>query len=156
MAKSTPAVLMLRKAGVDFTLHTYDYAPGNQAVGMQAAEALGVPPGEVFKTLMAQVDGKPVCAIAPSDREISLKRLAASAGGKAAQMMRPEEAERLTGYHVGGISPFGQRRAVPVFLEEGALLLERIFLNGGQRGLQVRLSPQEIIRVLNAKPVGLV
>ncbi|MCH8686442.1 Cys-tRNA(Pro) deacylase [Pedomonas mirosovicensis] len=150
MAKSTPAVVTLQRAGADFTLHTYDYAPGNQRVGLQAAEALGVSPSEVYKTLMALVDGKPVCAIAPSDQEISLKRLASAAGGKAAQMMPVPDAERVTGYRVGGISPFGQRRAVPVFLEEGALRLPLIFLNGGQRGLQVRLDPREIVRILNA------
>lgn len=155
MARTTPAVVALRRAGVTFTLHTYDYAPGDQRVGLQAAAALGVDPGEVFKTLMALVDGKPVCAIAPSDREISLKRLAAAAGGKHAQMMPAADAERITGYHVGGISPFGQRRRVPVFLEESALGLPLIYLNGGQRGLQVRLAPGEIVRVLNATPAAL-
>jgi len=156
MAKSTPAVVALQRAGVDFTLHTYDYAPGDQRVGLQAAQALGVDPAEVYKTLMVLVDGKPVCAIAPSDREISLKRLAAAAGGKAAHMMPVPDAERITGYRVGGISPFGQRRRVPVFLEEAALGLPRIFLNGGQRGLQVRLDPREIVRVLGATPAALV
>jgi len=156
MAKSTPAILALQRAGVAFTLHTYDYDPGDQRVGLQAAAALGVDAAEVFKTLMALVDGKPVCAIAPSDREISLKRLAAAAGGKAAKMMPPADAERATGYRVGGISPFGQRRAVPVFLDETALAFPLIFLNGGQRGLQVRLDPREIIRALGATPVALV
>ncbi|MGK2287079.1 Cys-tRNA(Pro) deacylase [Pedomonas sp. V897] len=156
MAKSTPAVVALQRAGVDFTLHTYDYAPGDQRVGLQAAQALGVDPAEVYKTLMVLVDGKPVCAIAPSDREISLKRLAAAAGGKAAHMMPVPDAERITGYRVGGISPFGQRRRVPVFLEEAAQGLPRIFLNGGQRGLQVRLDPREIVRVLGATPAALV
>ena len=156
MAKSTPAVVAFQRAGVAFTLHTYEYDPGDQRVGLQAAEALGVNPAEVFKTLMALVDGKPVCAIAPSDREIHLKRLAAAAGGKAAKMMPPAEAERMTGYRIGGISPFGQKRAVPVFLDETALGHPLIFLNGGQRGLQVRLDPQDIIRTLKATPVALV
>lgn len=156
MAKSTPAVVALQRAGVTFTLHLYDYDPGDQRVGLQAAEALGASPAEVFKTLMALVDGKPVCAIAPSDREIHLKRLAAAAGGKAAKMMPPADAERLTGYRVGGISPFGQKKAVPVFLDETALTFPLIFLNGGQRGLQVRLDPRDIVGVLGAKPVALV
>lgn len=156
MAKSTPAVVALQRAGVTFTLHLYDYDPGDQRVGLQAAEALGASPAEVFKTLMALVDGKPVCAIAPSDREIHLKRLAAAAGGKAAKMMPPADAERLTGYRVGGISPFGQKKAVPVFLDETALTLPLIFLNGGQRGLQVRLDPRDIVGVLGAKLVALV
>lgn len=156
MAKSTPAVVALQRAGVDFTLHTYDYDPGDQRVGLQAAEALGVNPAEVFKTLMALVDGKPVCAIAPSDHEIHLKRLAAAAGGKTAKMMPPQDAERITGYRVGGISPFGQKRTVPVFLDDTALAHPLIYLNGGQRGLQVRLNPQEIIRVLKATAVALI
>lgn len=156
MAKSTPAVVALQRAGVTFTLHTYDYDPGDQRVGLQAAEALGVNPAEVFKTLMALVDGKPVCAIAPSDSEIHLKRLAAAAGGKAAKMMPPPDAERMTGYRIGGISPFGQKRAVPVFLDETALGFPLIYLNGGQRGLQVRLDPRDIIHILKAKPVALV
>lgn len=156
MAKSTPAVVALQRAGVSFTLHTYDYDPGDQRVGLQAAEALGVNPAEVFKTLMALVDGKPVCAIAPSDHEIHLKRLAAAAGGKAARMMPPQDAERVTGYRVGGISPFGQKRALPVFLDDSALTHPLIYLNGGQRGLQVRLDPLEIIRVLKATAVALI
>ena len=156
MAKSTPAVVALQRAGVAFTLHTYEYDPGSQRVGLQAAEALGADPAQVFKTLMALVDGKPVCAIAPSDREISLKRLAAAAGGKSAKMMPAPDAERLTGYRVGGISPFGQRRPVPVFLDEPARGFPMIFLNGGQRGLKVRLTPNEIIRVLGAPPAALV
>ena len=156
MAKSTPAVVALQRAGVTFTLHTYEYDPGDQRVGLQAAEALGVSPAEVFKTLMALVDGKPVCAIAPSDQEIHLKRLAAAAVGKAAKMMPPPDAERMTGYRIGGISPFGQKRAVPVFLDETALGFPLIFLNGGQRGLQVRLDPNDIVRVLGATPVALV
>ena len=155
MAKSTPAVVAFQRAGVAFTLHTYEYDPGDQRVGLQAAEALGVNPAEVFKTLMALVDGKPVCAIAPSDHEIHLKRLAAAAGGKTAKMMPPPDAERMTGYRIGGISPFGQKRAVPVFLDETALGHPLIFLNGGQRGLQVRLDPQDIIRTLKATPVAL-
>lgn len=156
MAKSTPAVVALQRAGVTFTLHTYDYDPGDHRVGLQAAEALGVNPAEVFKTLMALVDGKPVCAIAPSDSEIHLKRLAAAAGGKAAKMMPPSDAERMTGYRIGGISPFGQKRAVPVFLDDTALGHPLIYLNGGQRGLQVRLDPRDIICVLKATPVALI
>jgi Cys-tRNA(Pro) deacylase len=102
---------------------------------------LGVPPSRVLKTLMATVDGKPVCVVVPSDREVAMKRLAAAFGGKSAQMVPPAEAERVTGYHVGGISPFGQRRPVPTIIEVSALEAETVFVNGGQRGLQVELSP---------------
>ncbi len=141
---------MLEQAGVAFTVHSYDYDPGADKVGLQAAEALGEPPQRVLKTLMALVDGKPVCVIVPSDCEVSMKKLAAAFSGKSAQMMKPPEAERLSGYKVGGISPFGQMRRIPTALEQQALTHELVYLNGGQRGLQLRLSPQDVVTTLNA------
>ncbi|MBC2667425.1 Cys-tRNA(Pro) deacylase [Novosphingobium flavum] len=151
MAKGTPATLALDKAGAVFTLHEYAYDPAADRVGLQAAEALGADPGEVFKTLMVLVDGKPACAILASDREAALKKVAAVLGGKSAQMMKPADAERLTGYKVGGISPFAQKRAVPTVLDAGAMGLAAIYLNGGRRGLQVRLAPDDAARLLGAK-----
>jgi len=156
MSKTTPATLALTKAGAAFTLHTYAYDPNGQRVGLQAAEALGEDPCRVLKTLMAEVDGRPVCVAIPSDREVSMKKLAAAFGGKSAAMMKPSAAERLTGYVVGGISPFGQKRPVPTAMEEMALLEDYIYLNGGQRGLQVRLDPNEALSVLGAVAVDLV
>ena len=111
MSKTTRATQALEKHGIRFTLHAYDYDPDAESIGLQAAEALGVEPHRMLKTLMAEVDGKPVCAVVPSDAEVSMKKLASAFGGKAAKMMRPADAERLTGYHVGGISPFGQKKA---------------------------------------------
>src|SRR3954469_7071098 len=113
MPKSTRATLALEKLGVTFTLHAYDYDPDADSIGLQAAAALGIAPSRMLKTLMAEVDGKPVCVIIPSDREVSMKKLAAAFHGKTAKMMRPADAERLTGYHVGGISPFAQKKRVP-------------------------------------------
>ena len=150
MAKRTPATLALEQAGVAFTVHSYEYEPGAERIGLAAAEALGVPPGQVLKTLMAEVDGKPVCVIVPSDREVAMKKLAAAFGGKVAQMLAPAAAERLSGYHVGGISPFGQRRVVPTAIEQAALAEESVFINAGQRGLQVRLAPRDAAYVLRA------
>jgi Cys-tRNA(Pro)/Cys-tRNA(Cys) deacylase len=150
MSLSTRATAALAAAGVAFTVQRYEYDPGGERVGLQAAEALGEDPRRVLKTLMAEVDGKPVCAIVPSDREVGMKRLAAAFGGKSAQMMRPADAERLTGYKVGGISPFGQRRKVPVVLEAAALGEALVFVNGGQRGLQVRLDPKDVQQALGA------
>ncbi len=141
MSKTTPATLALRKLGCAFRLHTYVYDSSAESIGLQAAEALGVEPGRVLKTLMAEVDGKPVCAVVPSDCEVSMKRLAAAFDGKAANMMRPADAERLTGYHVGGISPFGQKKRVPVAIEQAALRHLTVFVNGGQRGLQIESTP---------------
>src|SRR5512140_1763512 len=103
MSKTTRATQALTSLGIKFALHTYDYDPDADRIGLQAAEALGVEPRRVLKTLMAEVDGKPVCVVVSSDREVSMKRLAAAFRGKNAGMMRPADAERLSGYHVGGI-----------------------------------------------------
>ncbi|ANL26202.1 Cys-tRNA(Pro)/Cys-tRNA(Cys) deacylase [Rhizobium phaseoli] len=150
MSKTTRATQVLSQAGIAFTIHTYDYDPGAERVGLQAAEALGEAPHRVLKTLMAEVDGKPVCVVVPSDREVSMKKLASAFGGKSANMMKPADAERLTGYHVGGISPFGQKKTVPTAIEEAALAEPLVYLNGGQRGLQVRLAPKDALAVLKA------
>ena len=156
MSKSTRATLALAKAGVSFTLHNYDYDPGSERVGLQAAEALGEEPARVLKTLMAEVDGKPVCAILPSDQEVAMKKLAAAFGGKSAQMMKPPAAERMTGYVVGGISPFGQKRVVPTVIEESAFLHDLVYMNGGQRGLQVRIAPADAQTALGATVAAII
>ena len=150
MSKTTRATQALDKLRVKYALHSYDYDPDAESIGLQAAESLGVAPQRMLKTLMAEVDGKPVCAVVPSDCEVSMKKLAAAFGGKAAKMMRPADAERLTGYHVGGISPFGQKKRVPVAIEAAALGHASIFLNGGQRGLQVELAPEDAIKASGA------
>ena len=95
---------------------------------------------------MAEVDGKPVCVVVPSDSEVSMKKLAAAFGGKSASMMKPADAERMTGFKVGGISPFGQRKAVPTAIDETAELYDEVLINGGQRGLLVGLAPGDAIR----------
>lgn len=150
MSKATRATTALAKAGIAFTIHEYDYDPDADSIGLQAAAAIGEDPSRVLKTLMALVDGKPACVIVPSDHEVSMKRLAAAFGGKAATMMKPAEAERVTGYKVGGISPFGQMRAVRTAIEAQALAHALVYMNGGQRGLQVRLAPRDAVTVLNA------
>ena len=123
---------------------------------MQAAEALDEPPARVLKTLMGELDGKPVCVVLPSDREVSMKKLAAALGGKSAARRKPADAERLTGYHVGGISPFGQKKQVAVAIEEAALLEPYVFINAGQRGLQLRLDPADAQRALKAVAASIV
>ena len=150
MSKTTRPTQTLTKLGVAFTLHAYDYDPEANSIGLQAAAALGAEPRRVLKTLMAEVDGKPVCVIVPSDREVSMKKLASAFGGKAAKMMRPADAERLTGYHVGGISPFGQKKRVPVAIEVSALGEANVFINGGQRGLQIQIDPNDARTALGA------
>ncbi|MBP1841767.1 Cys-tRNA(Pro)/Cys-tRNA(Cys) deacylase [Rhizobium petrolearium] len=156
MSRTTRATQALQKAGVAFTTVTYDYDPNADRIGLQAAEAIGEEPRRVLKTLMAEMDGKPVCVVVPSDREVSMKKLAAAFGGKSANMMKPADAERATGYHVGGISPFGQKKQVPTAIEVTALDEPYVFINGGQRGLQVRLDPKAARDALKAIAAPLV
>lgn len=155
MAK-TPAIVALTRAGVAFEIASYDYDPAADRVGLQAARAMGVPADQVFKTLMLLIDGRPACAILPADAELNMKKLAAAMAGKSAEMMKQADAERLTGYHVGGISPFGQRRVVPTAIDEHALLHEKIFLNAGQRGLQIAITPEAAIQALVARIADIV
>lgn len=155
MAKTTPATLALQKAGVAYELVTYDYDPGDERVGLQAAAAIGEDPARVFKTLMMEADGKPVCVVIPSDHEASLKKVAAVFGAKHAAMMKPPAAERLTGYHVGGISPLGQKRKVPTAVDETAFVFDTVYVNGGQRGLQARLAPADLVKALEAQTADL-
>jgi Cys-tRNA(Pro)/Cys-tRNA(Cys) deacylase len=150
MSRSTRATLALEKLGVKFTLHGYAYDPDADRIGLQAAAALGIAPRRLLKTLMAEVDGKPVCVVVASDRDVSMKKLAAAFAGKTAKMMRPAEAERLTGYHVGGISPFAPKKRVPVAIDQAALGETTVYINGGQRGLQIELAPDDARRALGA------
>ena len=155
MAKGTPATVALQKAGVAFTLHEYDYDPNAARIGLQAAEALGIAPERLLKTLMAKAGGTVVCVLVPSDKEVNLKRLAAAAGAKDAAMLPPAEAERITGYHVGGISPLGQKKRTPTFIERAALTPATILVNGGRRGLQIEIAPSDLVKALAAKAADL-
>lgn len=150
MSRATPATRRLDALGAPYRLHVYDYDPEAPNIGQHAARTLGISPSVMFKSLMTLVDGRPVCAVVGSDGELALKRLAQAAGGKSAQMMAPQAAERSTGYKVGGISPLGQRRVVPVFLDAGALDHAAIYVNGGQRGLQIEIAPAELVRAAGA------
>ena len=155
MSRTTPGTLLLETLGIAFELHPYDYDPEAPRVGLAAAEALRVDPAQVFKTLMAELDGKPVCIVIPSDQEASMKKVAAVFGGKSAAMMKVPDAERLTGYKVGGIGPFGQKRAVPTALDETAELFDRIYINAGQRGLLISLAPSDAVKAAAMKVADL-
>jgi Cys-tRNA(Pro)/Cys-tRNA(Cys) deacylase len=150
VSRSTPSTLALDRARVAYTLATYAYDPGADRIGLQAAGALGAPPAEVLKTLIVKADGKPACVILASDREVSMKKLAAALGAKACEMAPPADAERITGYRVGGVSPFGQKKHLPTVIDTAAAALSEAYVNGGQRGLQVRLAPADLVRLLNA------
>jgi Cys-tRNA(Pro)/Cys-tRNA(Cys) deacylase len=156
MSKSTRATMALGAAGAKFDVVVYDYDPDADRIGMQAAESLGVSPSIVLKTLMAEVDGKPVCVVVPSDKEVSMKKLAAALRGKAANMMKPAMAEKATGYVVGGISPFGQKKPVPTVFEIEAMAHDLVYMNGGQRGLQVRLTPADAVAAAKAITAAIV
>lgn len=151
MALATPATLVLVRLNVPFSLHTYEYDPDAERVGLHAAEALGESPQRVLKTLIAQVDGKPVCLVLPSDREASMKKVAAAFGGKSAAMLPVPDAERITGYRVGGVSPFGQKKKLRTVVDAAALPEPLVYVNGGQRGLQLRLAPADLLRAAEAR-----
>lgn len=156
MAQATPATRALQAAGVPFELRTYDYDPDAASVGLHAAESLGEAPRRVLKTLLVQVDGRPACIVLPSDREASMKKVAAAFGGKSAAMLPVADAERVTGYKVGGVSPFGQKRRLPTCVEAAALDEPYVFVNGGQRGLQIRLAPADLVGASAARAATLV
>lgn len=152
---ATQALRVLAAAGVEVSLHPYDYDPKAEAVGLAAARALGLDPALTLKTLMVEVDGRPGCCVIPSDRQLSMKKVAAAFAGKSAAMMPPARAERLTGYHVGGISPFGQKRQVPTVMEAGVAGAPRVWINAGQRGLLLGIAPEAALVVLGAKAAAL-
>ena len=153
MAEGTRATAALDKAGIAHGLHAYDYSADVDSKGLAAAQALGIDPARMFKTLMAWVDKQPVIAVIPSDRRLSLKKLAACCGGKHAQMMDIPEAERRSGYKVGGISPFAQQRPAGVVFAQDARLHERLYINAGQRGLLLDIAPDAAVRFLQASLV---
>lgn len=153
---STPALRALADLGIEVGLHPYAYDPKAEATGLQAAQALGIEPAVMLKTLMVEVDGKPACCVIPSDKQLSMKKVAAAFGGKSAAMMAAPKAEKLTGYHVGGISPFGQKRSVPTAIEITACAAPRVWINAGQRGLLLSLTPDEAVRSLSARSVALI
>jgi Cys-tRNA(Pro)/Cys-tRNA(Cys) deacylase len=150
MARATPATQVLERSSVPFTLHEYQYDPSAENIGLHAARALGILPIRLLKTLMAKADDNVVCVLMPSNRDVNFKKLAAAANAKSAAMLLPTDAERLTGYHIGGISPFGQKRPAPVYLEKTVLAFPSVFVNGGQRGLQIELATKDLARVLKA------
>jgi len=147
----TPALVALQREGVAHTVHAYDHDPGAESYGMEAAEALGLDPATVFKTLLAEVDGSPVVAIVPVTGQLDLKALAAARGGKRARMLDPSVAERLTGYVVGGISPLGQRTSSPTVLDASALGQPVVYVSGGRRGLDIGIAPEDLVRVTAAQ-----
>ena len=154
----TPALAILAAAGTAHVVHEYE-APepaggrdrdARPHYGLDAAAALGVDPARIFKTLVASVDGRLVVGVVPVSGELDLKALAEAAGGRRAELAEPEAAQRATGSVVGGISPLGHRRPMPVYVDAGAAAFATIFVSGGRRGLQVELAPADLVRVAGA------
>ena len=146
----TPATLALTAAGIRFTGHSYVHDPSATNFGLEAAEALSLNPEQVFKTLLADVDGRLVVGIVPVTGKLDLKALAAVVGGKKAAMADPAVAQRKTGYVVGGISPIGQKSAHPTVLDETAELFDSVFVSGGRRGFDIELAPADLVAVTSA------
>ncbi|MFJ6567080.1 Cys-tRNA(Pro) deacylase [Streptomyces sp. NPDC091292] len=152
----TPATVALTAAGTDFTVHAYEHDPAHPSYGEEAAEAMGVSPERVFKTLVADVDGELTVAVVPVAGSLDLKALAAAVGGKRATMADPAAAERVTGYVRGGISPLGQRKKLRTVLDESAGTHPTICVSAGRRGLEVELTPGDLAALTDAvlAPVG--
>ena len=146
----TPATAALSAAGIPYIEHVYEHDAANSNFGLEAAGALGLDPDRVFKTLLADVDGALVVGIVPVTGKLDLKALAAAVGGKKAEMADPKVAERRTGYVVGGISPIGQKSPHRTVLDESAELWDTIYVSGGRRGLDVELSPADLVAVTGA------
>ena len=155
MALGTPATVALAAAGITFTPHAYEHDAANTNFGLEAASALGLDPEQVFKTLLADVDGVLTVAIVPVTGKLDLKALAAAVGGKKAEMTDPKVAERKTGYVVGGISPIGQKTKNPTVLDETAELFETIFVSGGKRGFDIELAPADLLRVTGGETAAI-
>ncbi|WP_375500797.1 Cys-tRNA(Pro) deacylase [uncultured Jatrophihabitans sp.] len=150
MATGTPATSALTSAGIAFTLHPYAHDPRATAYGEEAAAALGVEPEQLFKTLIASVDGTLACAIVPVAARLDVKAFAAALGGKRAELADPAAAARATGYVVGGISPIGQKTRLRVVADESVELFDTVYVSAGKRGLQVELAPADLVRVTSA------
>ncbi|WP_329340211.1 Cys-tRNA(Pro) deacylase [Streptomyces sp. NBC_00663] len=152
----TPATVALTTADVAFTVHAYDHDPNHPSYGEEAAEAMGVSPERVFKTLVADVDGTLTVAVVPVAGQLDLKALAAAVNGKRAAMADPTLAERTTGYVRGGISPLGQRKKLPTVLDASASTHPTICVSAGRRGLEVELAPEDLVKLTEAvlAPIG--
>ncbi|MFF0524740.1 Cys-tRNA(Pro) deacylase [Actinomadura nitritigenes] len=148
--QGTPATVAAAKAGIEFTVHAYEPAPDAESYGAAAADALGVPHDRIFKTLVAEVDGRLTVGIVPVSGSLDLKALAAAAGGKKAAMAHPRDAERATGYVVGGISPLGQRRRLPTVIDASVSALATVYVSAGRRGLQIEVVPADLVALTGA------
>ncbi len=154
--RGTMATIALERAQIGFTLHEYPHDHRAGSYGLEASDALGVPPEQVFKTLVVAVDGGWLAVgVVPVRRQLDLKALAAAVGGKKAVMAEVTAAERATGYVAGGISPVGQKKRLPVIIDSSALELGTLFCSAGRRGLEIEIAPADLIKAAGAKVAGI-
>jgi Cys-tRNA(Pro)/Cys-tRNA(Cys) deacylase len=149
----TPAIKQAQKAGIVFKVHEYQHDPNTDAYGLEAAHALGLQPAQVFKTLLVCIEGDPkkmAVGIVPVALFLDLKQMAKALKVKAVEMANSKDAERITGYIVGGISPLGQKKLLPTVLDESALGFNCIYVSGGRRGLDIELAPQDLLQLCGA------
>ncbi|MEV0089624.1 Cys-tRNA(Pro) deacylase [Saccharopolyspora sp. NPDC050642] len=149
--KGTPATALLSKRRIPHQVHAYEHDPRAESFGLEAAEALGQPPERIFKTLVAEVDGKLAVGVVPVTGQLDLKALAAAVGGKKAKMAEIAAAERATGYVAGGISPLGQKKRLPVVIDASATGFDTIYCSAGRRGLELELAADDLVRLLDAR-----
>ncbi|MGW3472627.1 Cys-tRNA(Pro) deacylase [Saccharopolyspora sp. NPDC000995] len=149
--KGTPATALLSKRRISHRVHAYEHDPRAESFGLEAAEALGQPPERIFKTLVAEVDGKLTVGVVPVTGQLDLKALAAVVGGKKAKMAEVADAERATGYVAGGISPLGQKKRLTVVIDKSATGFETIYCSAGRRGLEIELAADDLVRLLDAR-----
>lgn len=147
---STPATVALLRSGIAHAVRPYEHDPRAESYGLEAAAALGVEPGRVFKTLVASLDGALVVGMVPVSRQLDLKALARALGGSRAALAPVTDVERATGYVVGGISPVGQKRSHRTVLDESALGWETVLVSGGRRGLDIELTPTDLVAATSA------
>lgn len=141
----TPAINSARQAGIAFQVHDYPHDAAATSYGLEAAEKLGVSPAQVFKTLVVSLDGKQLAVgIVPVDCQLGLKQIAKAAGAKKAAMAAPEAVERSTGYVLGGVSPLGQKKRLPTFIDASAKAWPTLYVSAGRRGLEIELSPHDL------------
>lgn len=152
---STPATMALDRAGLPFVRHTYVHDPTAQSYGLEAAAALGVPPARVFKTLLVDLGSGLAVGVVPVHGSLDLKAMASALGVKSVSMATPQAAERATGYVVGGISPIGQKRALPTVLDASALDHPTVFVSGGRRGFDIELSPHALVEATGARTAAI-
>lgn len=152
----TPGINAARKARISHTIHEYEHDPASKSYGTEAADKTGADPRRVFKTLVVEIDGKELAVgVIPVSAMLSMKLIARAAGGKKATLAEPQAVQRSTGYVLGGVSPLGQKKRLKTYLDSSAQAFDTVYVSAGRRGLEIELSPQDLLRLTGARLVPL-